>query len=462
VSRSAGEALKDIRTFTRKFGVVTSIKAYWDRNKRRPAEDALYAVMPSMGVNLVDSSSIQGYTNDALIKMLSGEGACSILMSYHSKYSQVDVVMSAMDDPIATGTSEHNIILIISGDRSVLYPISLLMFRNYTVFLAVPDDDTSTQSFQASKVFNWRRDVLGYPDSATVSIPEASKSSNNGWITNGSHIPQLSLDSSSVGISSSSAISPCSECISSPKPATIVTSPAITPGCKDKYTPSSEPFTRAPSVLSLSSDPRGTSKSIVNFGTAASEINASVQEFSTTLPQTSDTTYQMPDQEQNSDPVGWAQDDWIGGWNEGGGWEMADSNWSSDTTLALQTSKKSSPQVNPSRQETKPLAQRKAWGQGYIPGLSRENNVPARKNEIKGPSTRNPPKSVFKPLVEILQGLEKRSMMRSQLGEHLAKCKNLYQSAGVSGFGEFIALAAKNNVIIIHGNDNHQQVKLKK
>jgi len=88
VSGSVGETLKDIRAFTRKFGVVTSIKAYWDRNKPRPAEDALYAVMPSMGVNLVDCSSIQGYTNDALIKMLSGEGACTILMSYHSKYAQ--------------------------------------------------------------------------------------------------------------------------------------------------------------------------------------------------------------------------------------------------------------------------------------------------------------------------------------------------------------------------------------
>jgi len=87
VSGSAGETLKDIRAFTCKFGVVTSIKAYWDRNQLRPAEDALYAVMPSMGVNLVDCSSIQGYTNDGLIKMLSGEGACTILMSYHSKYS---------------------------------------------------------------------------------------------------------------------------------------------------------------------------------------------------------------------------------------------------------------------------------------------------------------------------------------------------------------------------------------
>lgn len=369
--------------------------------------------------------------------------------------------MSAMDDPIAAGTSEHNIILIISGDRSVLYPISLLMFRNYTVFLAVPDDDASTLSFQASKVFNWRRDVLGYPELATVSIPEAFKSPNNGWIIDGSHIPQLSLDSSSVGISSSDAISPCSEYITSPKPTTIVTPPVTTPGCKDKYTPPSELFTRAPSVLSLSSDPGRTSKSMKNFGTAASGINASIQEPSTTLPQSSDAIYKIPGQEQNNDLNGWVEDHWIGGWNEGG-WEMAGSNWLSDTTPALQTSKKDSPKVNPSKQETRPLAQGKLRGQGHNPGSSRKNNEPARKNEVRGPSTRDPPRSVFKPLVEILQCSEGGSMMRSQLGEHLAKCKGLYQSAGVNGFGEFIALAAKNNVIIIRGSDNRQQVKLKK
>ena len=367
--------------------------------------------------------------------------------------------MSAMDDPIAAGTSEHNIILIISGDRSVLYPISLLMFRNYTVFLAVPDDDAGTLSFQASKVFNWRKDVLGYPESATVSIPEAFKSPNNGWIINSSHIPQLSRDSSSVGISSSDAISPCSKYITSPMPTTIITPPATTPGCKDKYTPPSGLFTRAPSVLSLSSDSGRTSKSMKNFGTAASGINASIQELSTTLPQTSDTIYQIPDQERNNDLNGWVEDHWIGGWNEGGDWKMAGSNWLSDTTPALQTSKKNPPKVNLSEQETKPLAQGKPR---CNPGSSRKNNESARKNEIRGPSTRDPPRSVFKPLVEILRGSEEGSMMRSQLGEHLAKCKGLYQSAGVNGFGEFIALAVKNNVIIIRGNDNRQQVKLKR
>jgi len=201
-----------------------------------------------------------------------------------------------------------------------------------------------------------------------------------------------------------------------------------------------------------------------NFGTATSEFNASIQELSTTLPQTSDTIYQIPDQERNNDLNGWVEDHWIGGWNEGGwneggDWKMAGSNWLSDTTPALQTSKKNPSKVNLSEQETKPLAQGKLRGN---PGSSRKNNEPARKNEIKGPSTRDPPRSVFKPLVEVLQGSEEGSMMRSQLGEHLAKCKGLYQSAGVNGFGEFIALAAKNNVIIIRGDNNRQQVKLKR
>lgn len=81
--KSVVETLKDVRVFTSNFGVVTSIKAYWDRNKLQPADDTLYAAMPSMGINLVDCSTMQGYTDDALTKMLSGEEACIILVSYH-------------------------------------------------------------------------------------------------------------------------------------------------------------------------------------------------------------------------------------------------------------------------------------------------------------------------------------------------------------------------------------------
>jgi hypothetical protein len=72
---SLGEVLKNIRLFTSNFGNVTNIRAYWDKNKTRLADDPLRDAMPSMGVNLVDCSSMQGYTNDALAKMLSGKQA---------------------------------------------------------------------------------------------------------------------------------------------------------------------------------------------------------------------------------------------------------------------------------------------------------------------------------------------------------------------------------------------------
>ena len=71
---SVGEAMTDIRTFTSNFGIVTNIKAYWDRKNSRPVNEPFRATMPSMGVNLVDCSSMPGYTNDALAKMLSGMG----------------------------------------------------------------------------------------------------------------------------------------------------------------------------------------------------------------------------------------------------------------------------------------------------------------------------------------------------------------------------------------------------
>ncbi|KXN93114.1 hypothetical protein AN958_00038 [Leucoagaricus sp. SymC.cos] len=67
--------------------------------------------------------------------------------------------------------------------------------------------------------------------------------------------------------------------------------------------------------------------------------------------------------------------------------------------------------------------------------------------------------SVFDPLVQILGEAENQAMMRSQLGGHLAKRKGLYQSAGVNGFGEYIALAVKRQIIVWTGTE---QVKLKK
>ncbi|KAF9440615.1 ubiquitin-like protein [Macrolepiota fuliginosa MF-IS2] len=59
-----------------------------------------------------------------------------------------------------TDGSENNIIMIFSGDKTILHPISLLMFRGYTVFLVAPDGNSGIRSSHATRVFNWHKEVL--------------------------------------------------------------------------------------------------------------------------------------------------------------------------------------------------------------------------------------------------------------------------------------------------------------
>jgi len=142
-SHAPWEVLRDLRLFTSRFGVANSFKAYWDKNNSNNAADPLRAAMPSMGVNLVDCSLVQGYNEDALTRML-----------------VVDVLILAIDEPLHFDTPTKDVIMILSGDEGVLYPISLLMFRNFTVFLVVPDGNHNIQPLQATQIFNLNRDIL--------------------------------------------------------------------------------------------------------------------------------------------------------------------------------------------------------------------------------------------------------------------------------------------------------------
>ncbi|KAF9448332.1 ubiquitin-domain-containing protein [Macrolepiota fuliginosa MF-IS2] len=99
--------------------------------------------MPSMGISLTDCSSVQEYSGDALARLLT-----------------VDFLVSAIDDPMNAGGSENNILMIFSGNKTILHPISLLMFRGYTVFLVAPDENSGIRSSHATRVFNWHKEVL--------------------------------------------------------------------------------------------------------------------------------------------------------------------------------------------------------------------------------------------------------------------------------------------------------------
>ncbi|KAF9440616.1 hypothetical protein P691DRAFT_767501 [Macrolepiota fuliginosa MF-IS2] len=70
------DLLESIRVFTSGLGVVTSIKAYWDRNNAKDSTSnatSLRTAMPSMGISLTDCSSVQEYSEDALARTLTGK-----------------------------------------------------------------------------------------------------------------------------------------------------------------------------------------------------------------------------------------------------------------------------------------------------------------------------------------------------------------------------------------------------
>jgi hypothetical protein len=70
---SPWDLLKAIRLFTFRFGVVSSFKAYGDRNVLpRSYAGSLQAAMTSMGITVVDCSLVQEYNRDTLARTLAG------------------------------------------------------------------------------------------------------------------------------------------------------------------------------------------------------------------------------------------------------------------------------------------------------------------------------------------------------------------------------------------------------
>ncbi|KAF9448350.1 hypothetical protein P691DRAFT_800919 [Macrolepiota fuliginosa MF-IS2] len=449
VYASPWEVLKDVRLFTSNFGVVTSIKAYWDRNKAQHADaraEIFRDTMPSVGVNLVDCSTMQGYAGDALTKMLT-----------------VDVVISAMDDPVNTDTLENDIIMIISGDKSVLYPISLLMFRNYTTFLAVPDESNNVQPFQATRVFNWHRDVLGYkfnlsPEPTSVPVAESPNPEERGWTANGTHVPQLNLDTTTMSVSPSNpsaAGSAPSVYMGSAKPVTTVTTPAATPKSKARSVSASEPpASRAPSALNPRSPASG------NFGVAPDEDTSSGPNSSTSG-SLSPLSHQ-PEVSRSPEPEEDIVDDWgaASNWDAGnpsGGWEMNPTSWASEPPPK--------PKIEPKKAEAKakppaPKARQSRTRTRAPAWESRSTTSEATRTESE--IMPDPPMSAFDPLLQVLRESEEGSVRRSQIGELLARAKpGLYETAGVRGLSEYLSVAAKKNLIVLCGIDNYQRVKLK-
>ena len=159
---SPWDLLKAIRLFTVRFGVVNSFRAYWDLGRcLSTSTESLKAVMPSMGINLVECSLVKEYDRDALSRTLAGEPNIYTYSRCRAHRSfKVEVLVSAIDDSTGPHSAEPDIIMIFSGDGAILHPISLLTLRGYTVFLVVPEQSDHLTSSRATRVFDWNTDIL--------------------------------------------------------------------------------------------------------------------------------------------------------------------------------------------------------------------------------------------------------------------------------------------------------------
>jgi hypothetical protein len=356
----------------------------------------------------------------------------------------VDTLISAMDDP---GSDEKDILMIISGDESVLYPISLLMFRNFTIFLVAPDE-SNIQGSRATRVFRWYQDVLGYwpgldPEQPTSTLGLMSP-------------PQRSVTSGQYMAPS--------------RPPVLSAVSAMTPKSKDNISLPSSHYPTPPVLSPRDSAPR-------NFGN-----NHSAEIPATTKPSAPSKQNEMrPSQVPQpipKEPVQQIEEDsWgaDGGWNTSGGWTMSGNSWDADPVTPApkpeikpqKPERESKPEQKPQAIQPPPPKFQSSSGSTQVqasmqppPKRSQSNSSSA-----KAPNASKRPQSsafnaVFDPLIQILRETEDRSMRRAQLGEYLAKCKGLYSSAGVNSFGEYIVLATKLNIVTLLGVGGLQKIEL--
>ncbi|KAF5357805.1 hypothetical protein D9756_001861 [Leucocoprinus leucothites] len=465
---SPWDLVKAIRLFTLRFGVVTSFKAYWDLSRPSTTNtEALKAVMPSMGINFVDCSLVKEYDRDALSRTLSAE-----------------VLLSAIDDPSDHGPG-GNIIMIFSGDRGILHPISLLMLRGCAIYLVVPGQFDRLELSRATQVFDWTTDVLDLKlntSPASVSVLNAGQSGSSGSNATGPIANKMrhSLD---VSRSETPLVSPPKPAVSEvgffhskppPRSPQAATQPQLPPytsftnvasllsprtpltnvaplhsmsatagtparaDTKPIIVPSPSDFSsgsRTPSVLS-----RRSSNQTSTFG---STLSRQTRVDLTYSPEKHPGSPGLPRPEPRRQIEVAPTDNWgtNGGWNEGGGWEINSSDWSVK------------PEKEPEGFQAEAV-HRTGLAIGHLvpeplPGM---RDLPSHVALQPEASTADNDNSAFLPLLQCLQKAKaegKVQVLRSVLGMELSKNKNIYYAAGVTTFSGYVALAAQRGLVTL-------------
>jgi hypothetical protein len=321
---------------------------------------------------------------------------------------------------VSTDTYAQDIIVVLSGDESILYPISLLMFRNYTVFLVVPDDNNNVQPSQATRIFNWQRDVLGTrveeppPIPETIVAPEtpppAATVPNRAWVVFGKRVPV--------------------------RPIALECTPVTTPRNRSRSVTSLGPPLHPRAASGLSSN-----------STKINAMDSKPSNTEDTRASTDTPAYRVsmaPPISEPLEPEQPTQNDTYVGWNTYGQWLAGD--WNVEPEQGSSENYQSNPSI----------------ARSFDPVHHLEGSVDEMEAHT-GYSFQLPkevPLSVFDPLLQILRESRRRSMGRSKLGEEMTRHKSVYKEAGVRNFQEYVSLAVKRELVIAGGIEGNQFVRL--
>lgn len=420
--------------------------------------------MPSMGINLVECSLVKEYDRDALSRTLAGEPNIYTYSRCRAHRSfKVEVLVSAIDGSTGPHSAEPDIIMIFSGDGAILHPISLLTLRGYTVFLVVPEQSDHSTSSRATRVFDWNTDILDIKQQRSpASVSMVSIGSQSGpsvtshkasGTTHSFSVSNLGTPISSSIVNTFSTSPPMSPRIATQKPppphissgiaASMSTdlfratpNTAITPKTKPTVV-SALPEPSDPCVSSVV-DQNLTNQSFSSPSKSGQDLTGSSKHSSGLKPLKPNPLQQF----ETLSTDGWAINS---GWNEDGGWEISNSDWS----------------VEPKKRR---LQQEVVGRAGLAIAEMNPLPTPDLPSHMRMPPPESSPtdNTVFLPLLQCLRKARaegKNQLLLSVMGLMLSK--DIYRAAGVPSLGGYVTLAAQKGVVNFGGIGAKKWVSLK-
>jgi len=362
--------------------------------------------------------------------------------------------VSAIDDPVDLCGAEPGIIMIFSGDVTILHPISLLMLRGYTVFLVVPEQSNYLASSRVTRIFDWNTDILNLTQQRNptlvpmLGMGQSSQLGPSVMSQKASDIFRLSdVSNHGTSISLSTVNTDFTSPTSPPKPQVAIQKPLLphTPEIAAQIPLDLFQATINTTVTSKTK-PTGVSKPPVSSVIGQNSMNQLLSPSSQPKRDVVGSSKHLggperPEPRASEQLETLPTDDCAvnSGGSEGGEWETSRSSWSVES-------------VNRRSQQEAP-------GRSGLAMTELKLSLP--QVEMPLPESSPTDNAVFLPL---LQGLQKAraegkdQLLRSVIGMMLSK--DVYRTAGVSNLGGYIMLAAQKGLVNFGGTAGREWVSL--